>query len=59
MSYATLVPDGELNIINFTSISDVGNNTLRAHFVNSEISIFFPENNSQYRYRIPNYCENL
>lgn len=59
MSYATLVPDGELNIINFTSISDAGNNTLRAHFVNSEISIFFPENTSQFRYRIPNYCENL
>ena len=59
MSYATLVPGDELNVVNFTSISDVGINTLRAHFVNSEFTLSYPSNDTQIEYRISNYCEQV
>ena len=59
MSYVSLVPTGELNEINFTSLNAGCNNSLNANFVNSNFTILFPANFPQITYRISNYCKDL
>ena len=58
MSYATLVPGDELNVVNFTSLNG-GINTLRAEYVYNPYSILFPDNNPTLRFDFQDFCQNI